>query len=1001
MNEAHGNIDRFIPLVDKIWSLYQFVGMDKDTFFNFVIDGIKSYTYDEEGEVSFYDFYHKAIIEITNQYIKDTLENKDYRILFNYIDTIWKDSDIKGSISYKRAIAGLKRIDSLLNDLDFELGADELISIISTNQKLRMVMDAVIAKDKGLIGAGNFSKYGKMTRALVEGYCIENGISFQDEVEDNLDIADDGLALEWTDDETTTDVQVARVSDFSNMEFYDQLMREYPVLKPDEVKTLVLKMHEGDQEAKDKLVYSNLKLVISVAKKYIGRGIPFDDLVQEGIVGLTKGIERFDLTKNIMLSTYTTWWIRQSIQRYTADCGRNIRLPVHIVERLGRLEKTIRNLTVEYGREPRVAEIAREMNLSEKQVLELYSCRSDTISLNKKVDDSEDTELERFIPSSENLEGIYLSPTMKEIIETCKDVGLKENELDIIIRHLAYDDVTLEDLGQKYGVTRERIRQIEEKALKKIARSRFSEKLAIYSSDPELILGALRQYRRNRPTGNYKMNLDRIKCSIREEKKQSLLPLASDIDTKDATGEISSNEELVQEMVSSAEKSMQEANLPKKKRRQIRSSRVTVLSKDETQAILKERKEQITVFEYLGVSKEDYYKYIEPKLSDYNRSIIEKKFAGVMARRKALGEIQKFEFYHNIVPMLKQLAEEVKGDTSKGEPCFDKSPSIVEDGLKQGINDNEENMGSIELENTLSTIVAEPVLQDSVDVSNASSTQEEINNQRRRKEKMSQPVKTIFEYLGVSSEDYYKYIEPELSDNDKAIIIGRYGTDLENPDLSIKLNTKEGAPFYGRVVPKMKRIAARAGLIEPLPRRTRKKDITSDSVSVDLDASAKKAGPVEIEEETSLELKGKNLEPESTPINTQVLEDETFINDVSPLTPNFEEGAEPKGDDNIAESQSVILQDDSKGRLEAVVGADEKLSSIREQDLNSYVETLMAECQEIESRLSEKRKMLEEAISLYERRERLLAKERELDSEIASKLNGFQACSKEKVKVND
>lgn len=940
MGNAYDNRDRFIPLVNKMWDLYRFIDMDKDAYFNFLIEGFKSYTYDEEGEVAFYDFYHKAIIEITTQYIKEAFENKNYRILFNYIDTIWKDSDMRESISYKKAIAGLKRIDSLMVSLDFEFGADELTNIISTNQKLKMAIDAIVAKDKKVIESGNFSKYGKTTTILVEAYCIENGISFQNEDEDDFSI-DEELDFEQADDKTGFDARVASVSDFSSMEFYYQLMREYPVLKPEEVRALVLEMQGGSQKAKDKLVYSNIRLVVSIARKFIGRGVAFDDLVQEGIFGLTKAIERYDLDRNTVLSTYATWWIRQSIQRCAEDFGRNIKIPVYIIEKVNRLERAIKNLTIEYGREPRINEIAEKLNMSEKQVEELYSYRNDTISLNKRVDDDEETELGAFVASEETLEEAYLSPAMEEIIEICKDAGVKDKELYILLSHLTSDEkTTLEDLGQKYGITRERIRQIEEKALKKIAGSRYADKLAVYASNPDLTLETFKRYRRNRPTGSYKASLKKIQDTIKEENKEARLALLESDDAEEAS--LSDEEgkgmdyssEMGIEGVSSTGKKDNEDVAPERKRRYRKTSPVTILSKEETEAILSRKNIQTTIFESLGVSEEDYYKYIDPKLSDYDKSIIEKKFSKPIPGRKQLGEIQLFEFYHNILPKLEKMAKEVRGE----DRSLPKKTSLREKPVSStGSVDNESNGTTITSKKDSDTQV--------MSVLNTSSKKEEIDNQRKKERNMPKPVKTIFEYLGVSSEDYYKYIEPELSDSDKAIIIGRYGTDLEHPDPSIKLSAEAGASFYRAVGPRMRRMAARAGLIEPIKRGKPNEEKPEDTQGSD----------------------SKNPNPTSGNNDLPLPNENSGLNE-----DDAQQNGIPKNDGRLDEVPNDVKND---------------ISSMDDKSLDDYISTLTLECQEIEARILEKRSKLDEAVSLYEKKMRLLAREKELDLEIAGKLS--------------
>ena len=254
-----------------------------------------------------------------------------------------------------------------------------------------------------------------------------------------------------------------------------------PLLTPEEELDLAVKKAEGDEDAKNRLIEANLRLVVSIAKRYTGRGMSFLDLVQEGNLGLIKGVEKFDYTKGYKLSTYATWWIRQSVTRALADQARTIRVPVHMVETINKMSKMQRKLTLELGYEPSIAELAEHLDMSQERVMEILQIAREPASLETPIGEEDDSNLGDFVadktgvtPES-NIENVMLREQIEELLN-----DLKDREKQVIIRRFGLEDGhprTLEEVGREFDVTRERIRQIEAKALRKLRNPVRSRKI--------------------------------------------------------------------------------------------------------------------------------------------------------------------------------------------------------------------------------------------------------------------------------------------------------------------------------------------------------------------------------------------------------------------------------------------------------------------------------------------------------------------------------------------
>ena len=302
--------------------------------------------------------------------------------------------------------------------------------------------------------------------------------------DDDLDLGpDDDINLAGLDEEELVDpVDLAAEYSLDDpVRMYLKEIGQIKLLSAEEEVELAKRVSEGDQEAKNKLTEANLRLVVSIAKKYSGRGLHILDLIQEGNTGLIRAVDKFDWTKGNKFSTYATWWIRQAITRAIADQARTIRVPVHMVEVINKATRCNRKLVQELGREPTVEEIATELNLPVEKIIEANRTAADTLSLDTPVGDEEDTSIgsvvedERTPGPADATSNALLAEALKEILDT-----LTEREADVLrMRFGMYDGRThtLEEVGQIFGVTRERIRQIENKAIRKLRHPSRAKKI--------------------------------------------------------------------------------------------------------------------------------------------------------------------------------------------------------------------------------------------------------------------------------------------------------------------------------------------------------------------------------------------------------------------------------------------------------------------------------------------------------------------------------------------
>ncbi len=374
-----------------------------------------------------------------------------------------------------------KNINGEKNDSNDEKLKDESV----TNEKVKNILQK--AKEKGEI------TYGELATELGDINPDQIDKVFDAFEEFGVDVLKDDI--DEPDLEDLQEVEEIKLEDMDIANFdginIDDPVRMYlreigriPLLTYDEELELAKRVLDGDEEAKKRLVEANLRLVVSIAKKYVGRGMLFLDLIQEGNMGLIKAVEKFDYRKGYKFSTYATWWIRQAITRAIADQARTIRIPVHMVETINRLIRTSRHLLQQLGREPSTEEIAKEMELPVEKVVEIQKIAQDPVSLETPIGEEDDSHLGDFIPDDDS-PAPHDSASYTLLREQLEDVmhTLTPREAKVLKLRFGLEDGkarTLEEVGREFMVTRERIRQIEAKALRKLRHPSRSKRLRDY-----------------------------------------------------------------------------------------------------------------------------------------------------------------------------------------------------------------------------------------------------------------------------------------------------------------------------------------------------------------------------------------------------------------------------------------------------------------------------------------------------------------------------------------
>ena len=482
--------DLIKPKIDRIYKSFSFLNISYEEYKKIVIDTIilskTSYT----GESEYIVFIKEQVNAYLNQRVNDLF--KDYKTAFPLISN-FINKNIKTDYTYDTSINSILTIERFLKKYKFKPNIELLIELINKNTIFAKTIESIVNKDMAVITNGLSEKKYKSSFliSIIEAYCMIKNIVIKDSEDDSIDIDSE------IDDliNNTKQIDNGQEDEAYTIDIFRMYLKEIGKIKlltPEEEYDLAKKMaDEGDEEAKKKLIESNLRLVVKIAKRHQGKGLTFLELIQEGNIGLIKGVERFDYNKGFKLSTYATWWIRQAITRAISNKGRNIRIPVHIEGKIKSFSQEVAKLEHKLGREPTMQEIAEATNMTIKDIAELYEIRQDTTSIHTRISEDEGSELEKFIPDTkQNPEEEAINSTL---VEACKVILDSDILTDIEAKVLRYRfgfvndrPYTLEEVGKIFDVSRERIRQIEAKALKKLRTTRVKNKLADYADkDPD------------------------------------------------------------------------------------------------------------------------------------------------------------------------------------------------------------------------------------------------------------------------------------------------------------------------------------------------------------------------------------------------------------------------------------------------------------------------------------------------------------------------------------
>ncbi len=499
----------FSSSFNKIYKKYSFINIDRNEFKSMVRETINETKNNYDGEIE----YEKYLIKALNRKILGLirLDMKDQTKLFDIINN-YINQEFSKDIDYNSAINSFDKLKNFLELCECSLTLDIIERLVKENSLINKLLITIYEVDREDIFNDSYEgTYNDLVVYFIQMFCKVHNIKIK---ENEIKYSDMGA-----------------FASRSSTDIYLREIQNYKLLTREEELDMIKRYKSGEIEVRDEFLSRNLKLVVSIAKKYLGRGVALTDLIQEGNMGLMKALDEFDLSRECRFSTYATNWIKSYITRYIAGKSRNISLPNHFFYELGIFRKVYTNLEKQLDRKPTISELADKTGKNKDVVLRYFDYLNDTKSLSDKVGDEDDTEFSYFIPSSdESLETIAikkdLSSGLTELLNKCH---LKPRELEVLMLRYGLngdDPLTLEEIGRKYNLTRERVRQMESSALMRIRRSPYVKLFAEYTSNPAKSMENIKKMREA-----YIDNPRSFKKDIISEEERKPAPRAKNIYT--------------------------------------------------------------------------------------------------------------------------------------------------------------------------------------------------------------------------------------------------------------------------------------------------------------------------------------------------------------------------------------------------------------------------------------------------------------------------------------
>lgn len=461
------------PIIIKLEHDYDFIGLTKQNFHNLINCELKLCIelYNVNSKVPFDMFFEDRMVTALNFYIMDKIKkNKSIDIINNYIKKHLNNTD-----SFDLNLLTLKKLSNFLTDINYIPNIDTCINIINSNKQLNNLLKNIVKYND----IENLIK-DDISISFIDAYCTKNNIDINNINDDSLDFG-----------------------------YSENILTDYlhainqPLLTVEEERELAIQISLGNKQAKNIFIEKNLKLVVSVAKRYLGQGLSLMDLIQEGNLGLMIAVDRFDVKKGYRFSSYAVHWIKQSIILSIAKTGRNIRIPSYLNLKVGKFKEAQKSLEIKLNREPSIDEIANELKITVQQAIKIHKLLNDTVSLNYIVKESEEDEFENFISNDKiTLEDSIISDLMpdqiKSLLEKC---NLTEREILILTMRFGLNGnkpMSGEEIGKAFGITRERVRQILNRTLSKIRNSKNIIGFAELTEDPEYSLKSIEKLKTNK-----------------------------------------------------------------------------------------------------------------------------------------------------------------------------------------------------------------------------------------------------------------------------------------------------------------------------------------------------------------------------------------------------------------------------------------------------------------------------------------------------------------------